>query len=300
MTDVLETSSKAKGSSAGPYDPRFDALSHHIKRVLSVTAKRALETEYPDVILSIDKILLINRKPRRPKKRIDGYYRKIERLPLRILRPEYEYTVKPVPLKTWEDLCADYTRVRRRNKRVLRKTIEAGEIIPFGWKLFKFEDILARKPRMLKRLAAYQKREPYIYTQRLYYKIANTKAIQRKRERKVLKALSTPNSPQKAARAAKWFAWRDRMRKELPLRAEYFNWRIRVFREEAHARGLQTSKVRPLKPCLDLNHETYYRTLRDKYIPYEIFNSTFNPYPPKHETRIRYPEKIFPPIPNTL
>lgn len=300
MTAPLKKTSQPKDSLVGIYDPRFDELSHHVKRVLSVTAKRALETEYPDVILSLDKILLVNRKPKRYTKHIDPYWRPINYLPTRFLRPEFEYTVKAVPISTWEELCVHYREKRRKQKLVLRETIASGGIIPFTWHLFKGEQVYGWQELMRKNLTDFQNRPPYIYTQRLYSQVANTKPDRRKKEKRVLKALSTHNTPQMAARAAKWFAWRDRKRKQLPIMADYFNWRIRVFREEARSKGIKTSKVRPLKPCLDLNHETYYRTLRDKYIPYEIFNNSFNPFPDYHERRVRYLQKVFPPVPNTL
>lgn len=73
--------------------------------------------------------------------------------------------------------------------------------------------------------------------------------------------------------------------------AEYFNQCLRRYRNKALSRGEKFSKVRPLKPCLDLNHEVYYRSKRDKYIPLEVFNHTFNPFPNVHHPRrYCYPE----------
>ena len=83
----------------------------------------------------------------------------------------------------------------------------------------------------------------------------------------------------------KWYEWREKARKLLPLKAEYFNQCLRRYRNKALSRGEKFSKVRPLKPCLDLNHEVYYRSKRDKYIPLEVFNHTFNPFPNVHYPR---------------
>lgn len=77
----------------------------------------------------------------------------------------------------------------------------------------------------------------------------------------------------------------EKARKLLPLKAEYFNQCLRRYRNKALSRGEKFSKVRPLKPCLDLNHEVYYRSKRDKYIPLEVFNHTFNPFPNVHYPR---------------
>ena len=104
-------------------------------------------------------------------------------------------------------------------------------------------------------------------------------------------------SPQEILRYQKWYTWREKARKLLPLKAEYFNQCLRKYRNMALSRGEKFSKVRPLKPCLDLNHETYYRTRRDKYIPLEVFNHTFNPYPNVHHARrFCYPEKAHPTV----
>ena len=71
--------------------------------MLSRAAMRALFMDNPDVILTIDKLMVISRDHKHPQNRKDPYGRKIWYLPNRYLRPEYEYTVKPKEKPTWEE-----------------------------------------------------------------------------------------------------------------------------------------------------------------------------------------------------
>ena len=139
------------------------------------------------------------------------------------------------------------------------------------------------------RLKRMQTREPYKYTRKIVLKLS--KSDKRSREREVLKKMSQTYTAHEIITYQKWYEWREKARKLLPLKAEYFNQCLRRYRNKALSRGEKFSKVRPLKPCLDLNHEVYYRSKRDKYIPLEVFNHTFNPFPNVHHPRrYCYPE----------
>ena len=139
------------------------------------------------------------------------------------------------------------------------------------------------------RLKRMQTREPYKYTRKIVLKLS--KSDKRSREREVLKKMSQTYTAHEIITYQKWYEWREKARKLLPLKAEYFNQCLRRYRNKALSRGEKFSKVRPLKPCLDLNHEVYYRSKRDKYIPLEVFNHTFNPFPNVHyPRRYCYPE----------
>ena len=84
---------------------KFDELPDWDKMMLSRAAMRALFIDNPDVILTIDKLKVISRDHKHPQNRKDPYGRKIWYLPIRYLRPEYEYTLKPKERPTWEEMA---------------------------------------------------------------------------------------------------------------------------------------------------------------------------------------------------
>lgn len=271
---------------------KFADLSEYEKKELSLAAQRALFMDNPDVILTIDKLKVISRTFKHPKNRKDSYGRKIWYLPIRYLRPEFEYTLKPKQELSWEEMSKNYKRKKILSANSVRSAKEENRKIQLCHRHFyvdEYMEIMASKAKQ-ENLKRYQNRAPYKPVRNIVMKLISNG--QRAKEREVLKKMTETYSPKEILRYQKWYAWREKARKLLPLKAEYFNQCLRKYRNMALSRGEKFSKVRPLKPCLDLNHETYYRTRRDKYIPLEVFNHTFNPYPNVHHARrFCYPEK---------
>lgn len=259
--------------------------------MLSRAAMRALFMDNPDVILTIDKLKVISRDHKHPQNRKDPYGRKIWYLPNRYLRPEYEYTVKPKEKPTWEEMAKEYRSKRNKSSRCVTSAQKENRKIQLCHRHFyvdEYMELMATKVKK-ERLKRMQTREPYKYTRKIVLKLS--KSDKRSREREVLKKMSQTYTAHEIITYQKWYEWREKARKLLPLKAEYFNQCLRRYRNKALSRGEKFSKVRPLKPCLDLNHEVYYRSKRDKYIPLEVFNHTFNPFPNVHyPRRYCYPE----------
>ena len=270
---------------------KFDELPDWDKMMLSRAAMRALFMDNPDVILTIDKLKVISRDHKHPQNRKDPYGRKIWYLPNRYLRPEYEYTVKPKEKPTWDEMAKEYKSKRIKSSRSVTSAQKENRKIQLCHRHFyvdEYMELMATKAKR-DRLKRMQTREPYKYTRKIVLKLS--KSDKRSREREVLKKMSQTYTAHEIITYQKWYEWREKARKLLPLKAEYFNQCLRRYRNKALSRGEKFSKVRPLKPCLDLNHEVYYRSKRDKYIPLEVFNHTFNPFPNVHyPRRYCYPE----------
>lgn len=271
---------------------RFEDISDYDKAELARAAKRALSIDNPDVILTIDKLKVISRTFKHPRNRKDSYGKKIWFLPIRHLRPEYEYTVKPKKELTWEEMAKNYKSKKILASRSVTKAKDDHRKIQLCNRHFYVEeyiDLMATK-RFRDNLKRHQNKAPYKPVRNIVKKLIQDG--RKAREREVLQKMTQTFSAEELRGYQKWYEWREKARRLLPLKAEYFNQCLRKYRNMLLSRGQTFSKVRPLKPCLDLNHETYYRTRRDKYIPAEVFNHTFNPYPQVHHARrFCYPEK---------
>ena len=142
---------------------KFDELPDWDKMMLSRAAMRALFMDNPDVILTIDKLKVISRDHKHPQNRKDPYGRKIWYLPIRYLRPEYEYTLKPKEKPTWEEMAKEYKSKRIKSSRSVTSAQKEDRKIQLCHRHFyvdEYMELMATKAKR-DRLKRMQTREPY-------------------------------------------------------------------------------------------------------------------------------------------
>ena len=198
---------------------KFDELPDWDKMMLSRAAMRALFMDNPDVILTIDKLKVISRDHKHPQNRKDPYGRKIWYLPNRYLRPEYEYTVKPKEKPTWEEMAKEYKSKRIKSSRSVTAAQKENRKIQLCHRHFYVDEYMELMATNAKRdrLKRMQTREPYKYTRKIVLKLS--KSDKRSREREVLKKMSQTYTAHEIITYQKWYEWREKARKLLPLKA---------------------------------------------------------------------------------
>lgn len=270
----------------------FKLLESKFRKIISINAKRALHIERPDVILTLDKILVISRDEKPPKNHVDYYKKKKWNLKRRYPRPEYEYTLKPTKRPTLRTLKSHYRKNCETLNMVFEQAVKENIPVRFGPKVLRTQDAIKFFESKQDNLQKMIERPYYPPTREIVKKLVNTKTERRKEEKRVIQAIQKTYSVKELRKFQKFYEWREWKRERLALMAAYFNYKLNWYREKCLAKGIKFSKVRKLRPCLDLNHEVYYRSRRDKYIPEEVFNHTFNPFPTDYRApRFCYPSK---------
>ena len=174
---------------------KFADLSEYEKKELSLAAQRALFMDNPDVILTIDKLKVISRTFKHPKNRKDSYGRKIWYLPIRYLRPEFEYTLKPKQELSWEEMSKNYKRKKILSANSVRSAKEENRKIQLCHRHFyvdEYMEIMASKAKQ-ENLKRYQNRAPYKPVSNIVMKLISNG--QRAKEREVLKKMTETYSP---------------------------------------------------------------------------------------------------------
>lgn len=185
--------------------------------MLSQAARRSLKTINPDVILTICGVRVLPRDHKHPQNRKDPYGRKIWYLPNRYLRPEYEYTLKPREKPTWEEMAKEYKSKRIKSSRSVTSAQKENRKIQLCHRHFyvdEYMELMATKAKR-DRLKRMQTREPYKYTRKIVLKLS--KSDQRSKEREVLKKMSQTYTAHEIITYQKWYEWREKARKLLPL-----------------------------------------------------------------------------------
>lgn len=266
-------------------------LPRHVRRLLSAWALRALTEPKADVILTAYSSHCVIRKPRRVITKEDGFGRTIYIIPPRALRPEYEY-LKPKPVElTLEEKYERFRRLFEEGDEEIRRMDARGEKIQRGELFFSSEEYLARmdlfREEAFKRMKAQLPYPPVVREVRRFIRVGeqSAKFLEENRAEHLRRRTDADSFL-----APKELDWLNRQRALLPLKAEYFNREVARRRAIFLKEGRPFFKVRPLKPYKDLQGDTFYRNVRDRFLPEEIFDHKF--HPKAYETAVRVYKKI--------
>ena len=259
---------------------RINSLNSVDIRRLNKLAKDALTTPNADVILSLGKSALYNRKVKKTPTVITwlGDRKKVARM--RLIRPEFEHTLPQKKVYSLDEGYEAYRQKFRQSCEQWSKAKKTPEKFRFGTSFIFPEKYIERcktQKRLgkLKRIANYP---AYPYMIRKARELCDSDRKRNNRHKKMAAKISQVPLTFEIVRYQRWYIWLSHEKLTLPLRAEYYNERLIFWREYFRSHPeIKTYKTRKLSPYTDTFGFTYYRNIRDKFVPPEAYTYGINP-----------------------